>query len=140
MVETIIKRGLKVLVKNGVTLKRDDWIEEAEVAERSGSPVTSRAIIQCALEIGVEEDERERIWLQDLEQIETRNSLITSRAVVEKLIEEFPNRKNIWLRALDFEKKHGTPTKVEALLRNSVTKCPHTEEFWLLLAKYKWQS
>lgn len=63
MVEKIIEKGLKVLVKNGVTLKRDDWIEEAEISERSGSIITCKAIIKQALGIGLEEDEKERIWL-----------------------------------------------------------------------------
>ena len=69
MVDKIVARSLKSLAANGVIIKRDEWLKEAEACERAqpGMVVTCRAIVKHVVGLGVEEEDRERTWLADAE-------------------------------------------------------------------------
>lgn len=69
MVDKIVARSLKSLAANGVIIKRDEWLKEAEACERAqpGMEVTCRAIVKHVVGLGVEEEDRERTWLADAE-------------------------------------------------------------------------
>ena len=138
MVDKIITRALKSLASQQVIIDRETWIHYAEDTEKAQAPVTCATIIRHVLDIGVEEIDRRRTWMSDAEALENRGSIITARAVYARLLSEFANKDGIWLRAAEFEKKHGTPDNVDALLRKAVLHCPQTEILWLMAAKEKW--
>ena len=48
-IENIIARGMQVLAKNAVKIKREDWLNEAILAEKSSNPLTSAAIIKLTI-------------------------------------------------------------------------------------------
>lgn len=61
-----------------------------------------------------------------------------ARAIYGHMLTVFPKQKNIWLQAAYFEKNHGTPESLEALLQKAVQHCPKAEVLWLMAAKTKW--
>lgn len=138
MVDKVITRALKSLASQQVILDRETWIHYAEDAEKAQAPITCSVIIRHVLDIGVEEMDRRRTWISDAEALENRGSYVTARAVYARLLTEFANNDGIWLRAAEFEKKHGTPDNLDALLRKAVLHCPQTEILWLMAAKEKW--
>lgn len=139
-VDNLIKRGIKVITKEGVTVNREDWLKEAENAEKANCPVTCDAIVRCTADLGVDEDEREKVWLEDAENAANRKSLETARALYRYAASVFSNNHSIWMKAIDFEKKYGTDEKLSEVLERAVTQCPNHEVFWLMIAKHKWQT
>ena len=49
LVKTVLSRGIRTLQKNGVKIIRDDWLNEAMVAEKSDNPLTCKAIIEITI-------------------------------------------------------------------------------------------
>lgn len=45
-----------------VVIDREQWIKEAEEAEKAGAPLTCGAIVRATVHIGVEEEDRKR-WV-----------------------------------------------------------------------------
>lgn len=43
-----------------VVIDREQWIKEAEEAEKEGAPLTCGAIVRATVHIGVEEEDRKR--------------------------------------------------------------------------------
>lgn len=52
----------------------------------------------------------------------------------------FPNKAELWRKAADLEKAHGTSGSLLQLLERAVNSCPHSEIFWLMAAKECWQT
>jgi pre-mRNA-processing factor 6 len=50
----------------------------------------------------------------------------------------FPDRRDLWRRAADLEKAHGTRENLDKLLARAVECCPQAEVLWLMWAKEKW--
>lgn len=91
-IENIISRGMQVLKKNGVKIKREDWLNEAMLAEKSGNGLTSSAIIKLTISIvteGLDEDDKERVWLEEAEMCEHKENPLTARAIYYSLTDEF---------------------------------------------------
>ncbi|KAJ7567210.1 hypothetical protein O6H91_02G136900 [Diphasiastrum complanatum] len=138
MVSKIIDRAIRSLQREGVVIDREQWMKEAEAAERAGSVVTSQAIIHSTIGIGVEEEDRKRTWVADADECKKRGSIETARAIYAHALSVFPGKKSVWLRAAQLEKSHGTKESLDLLLRRAVTYCPQAEVLWLMGAKEKW--
>lgn len=138
MVQKIIDRALSSLLKNGVEIKREHWMEDAIESEKSGSLLTAQAIIKAIIEHGIDEEDRKHTWLEDASHLASQQAFECTRAVYAQALSVFPNKKSIWLAAAMFERNHGTPEKLEALLKTAVTNCPKAEVLWLMAAKNKW--
>ena len=74
MVDKIIARAVKSLKSHGVTIDRENWIKEAEIAEKADPPsiATCRAIVKATIGEGVEEEDKKRTWKADACQFSTR--------------------------------------------------------------------
>ena len=108
-IENIINRGMQVLKKNGVKIKREDWLNEAMLAEKSGNGLTSSAIIKLTIIIvteGLDEDDKERVWLEEAEMCEHKDNPLTARAIYYSLTDEFRSQKNVWVKAIEFERRY----------------------------------
>ncbi|KAL9380019.1 hypothetical protein Peur_028501 [Populus x canadensis] len=138
MVGKLIERGIRALQREGVVIDREEWMKEAEAAERAGSVATCQAIIKNTIGIGVEEEDRKRTWVADAEECKKRGSIETARAIYAHALTVFLTKKSIWLKAAQLEKSHGTRESLDALLRKAVTYRPQAEVLWLMGAKEKW--
>ena len=137
--ELVIRRAVKVLTKNGVQMKRDDWLREAEVAEKNQNIMTCNAIVKACADIGIDEDEREKTWLEDAVHFTEKKSFETARAILKHAISVYPKKHNLWIKLIEFEKQHGTKERVVETLKNAVAECKDEDIFWLMYAKYEWQ-
>ena len=143
MLDKIIARAIKSLKSHGVTIDREGWIKEAEIAEKSDPPslATCRAIIKATIGEGVEEEDKKRTWKADAEECMKRESAETARAIYAHALDSgFSHKKGLWVKAAMLEKRFGTPDTVDAVLRKAVTVCPNAEILWLMGAKERWLS
>ena len=138
LVDRIIEKAIKSLTLHQVDLDREQWLNEAEAAEKAGAARTAQAILRETLAIGVEEEDRKRIWIEDAESFVSRSCPECARAVYAEALKVFPTKKSVWLKAALHEKKYGSSESLDALLRKAVSFCPHAEALWLMGAKEKW--
>ena len=131
---------MKTLEKHDVVIIRNQWLKEAEIAEASGAPLTSAAIVKNTIAVGVDIEDRQRTWHDDCNSALQRGSVITARAIMAQSLTAFPTKKALWLQALDLERKHGTPSSLDEVLAAASERLPRAEIFWLVLAKEKWLS
>ncbi len=139
-VKNIIKRAVKSLSVHGVVIDREQWIKEAQNAEKSGFVGTCQAIVRETIGIGVEEEDRKATWIEDAESCLAQGSVQTARAIYAHAITAFPTKKSIWLRNAYLEKSYGTKETLDQLLKKAVSYCPQAEILWLMAAKEKWLS
>ncbi|CBY20302.1 unnamed protein product [Oikopleura dioica] len=135
----VIKRALEALRANAVELTRDEWIKEAEKAEKSGAPATAQSIINAIIAEGIEKEDRKHIWMTDADECIANQSIHCARAIYAFALEDFKNKKSIWLRAAFLEKQYGTKESYDNMLERAVKACPREEKLWLMGAKSKWQ-
>ena len=62
-------------------LEREQWLQEAEAAEKGGAARTAQAIVKETIAMGVEDEDRKRIWLEDAESFVSRGCPECARAV-----------------------------------------------------------
>jgi pre-mRNA-processing factor 6 len=139
-VRIIIKRAVKGLAQKNVVISRDQWIKEAEAAEKSGSVITCQAIIYETIASGVEDEDRKRTWVEDAESCVAHGSVETARAIYAHALTVFPGKKSLWLRVAHLEKSHGTREALDATLKKAVAYCPQAEILWLMAAKENWMA
>jgi pre-mRNA-processing factor 6 len=108
-VDKVMAAAVSSLTKNQVILTREQWLQEAEVCERDGSPLTAQAIVKASIHLEVEEEDRKITWLEDAERAEKGDFFEVARACFVVLLETFPTSASVWRKAADFEKAHGTP-------------------------------
>ncbi|WPH00289.1 pre-mrna-splicing factor prp1 [Acrodontium crateriforme] len=141
MVFKVMDRGIKALARESAMLKREEWIEQAEICEEEGAPLTCQAIIRETLGWGLDEDDdRKQIWLDDAKSSTNRGRYETARAIYAYAIRVFYSRKSVWLAAAELERQHGTKQALWDLLGEAVKSCPTSEVLWMQLAKEKWQA
>jgi pre-mRNA-processing factor 6 len=99
---------------------------------------TCRALIRNIIGIGIEEEDQLETWIEDAQSCERDGAYECARAIYTHALKLHPSRKQLWLEAADFEKKHGTREQLEELLASAVISCPKAEVLWLMLAKSKW--
>ena len=88
---------------------------------------------------GIEEEDRKHIWMTDADECIANGSIHCARAIYAYALDEFRNKKSIWLRAAFLEKQHGTKESYDNMLERAVKACPREEKLWLMGAKSKWQ-
>lgn len=136
-VPLIMKRAVVTLSEKGVGLPREKWLEEAEKCEHWGSPHTCQAIIDAAIGIDIDDEDKKKVWMEDAQNFIRKGSIETSRAIFTHSLQNFPTDPSIWNLAADLERQHGTSESLDSLLKTAVNKCPSSEELWLILAKEK---
>lgn len=99
---------MEALRANAVELTREEWIKEAEKSEKAGAPATAQAIINAIIGEGIEEEDRKHIWMTDADECIANQSIHCARAIYAYALDEFKNKKSIWLRAAFLEKQYGT--------------------------------
>lgn len=72
MVEKIIDRALTSLGANGVEINRDQWLQEATEAEKSGAIHCCQVIIKAVIGIGIEEEDRKQTWIDDADNVNSK--------------------------------------------------------------------
>lgn len=107
-VDRVMAAAVKSLTANQVILTREQWLQEAEVCERDGSPLTAQAIVKASIHLEVEEEDRKNVWLEDAERAEKGGFYEVARACFVVLLETFPQSPSVWRNAADFEKAHGS--------------------------------
>ncbi|KAF4792125.1 hypothetical protein TURU_123599 [Turdus rufiventris] len=137
-VEKIIERAITSLRANGVEINREQWIQDAEECGKAGSVATCQAIIRAVMGIGIEEEDWKHTWMEDADSCVVHNALECAQAIYAYALQVFPCEKSVWLRAVCFEKNHGTRESLEALSQRAVAYCPKAEVLWLMGAKCKW--
>ena len=138
LVDKLISRAMRELAKNGVVLKREDWLREAELAEQSRAPETCAAIVRHSIALGLEDEDRKDTWIDDARHCIERHSIQTARAIYATALTVYPGKKRLWLLNAELEKAHGTAESLEQLLKKAVRYCPQAEILWLMGAKEKW--
>lgn len=140
LVSKIIQRAFQSLHKkqDSVVVTRAQWLQEAEQAEAAGAPLTSAAIIQHAIGIGVDDEDRQRTWADDAKGALSRGAVATSRAILAQALQAFPTKRSFWMQAVELEKQHGTPETLDEVLKAASERLPRVELFWLLRAKERW--
>lgn len=139
-VEKIIARSIQSLASQNVDINREQWLQDAEACEKSGSIKTCQSIVKNVIAIGIEEEDRKQTWMTDAAGCTQHKAYECARAIYAYAISTFSNKKSVWLRAAYFEKEHGTVDGLEDLLKRGVRHCPEAEILWLMAAKSKWIS
>ena len=99
----VVKRALEALKANAVELTREEWIGEAEKSEKAAAPATAQAIIKAIISEGIEAEDRKHIWMTDADDCIANGSIHCARAIYAFALNEFRNKKSIWLRAAFLE-------------------------------------
>ncbi|TKX21526.1 pre-mRNA-splicing factor prp1 [Elsinoe australis] len=141
MVSNMMKNAMKSLAKKSAMLTREEWMEQAEICEEEGAPLTCKAIIENSLGWSLDEDDdRKKIWLDDAKSSITRGRYQTARAIYAYALRVFTNSSTIWMAAADMERNHGSRESLMDLLEKAVEACPKNHELWMSLAREKWQA
>jgi pre-mRNA-processing factor 6 len=107
-IDRTIEQALKGLRKHQVSLTREQWLKEAERCEMEGSPRTCEAIVKKTIALEIEDEDRLDTWVSDAESAEARGRVGTARAVLAYAREVYPDRKSLWIRAVELEKAYGS--------------------------------
>jgi pre-mRNA-processing factor 6 len=107
-VDKTIEVGVRELRRHQVLLTREQWLKEAERCESEGSPRTCEAIIKATVAMEIEEEDRLDTWVGDAESAEAKGMVGTARSILAYALKVYPDRKNLWRKAADLEKAHGT--------------------------------
>ena len=141
LVQKIMDRAFKSLLKQEVVvITRAQWLQEAEAAEAAGAPLTSAAIIQHSIAVGVDPEDQQRTWADDAKGVLARGSVATARAILAHALQAFPTKRVLWMQSVELEKQHGTNESLDQVLKAASDRLPRVELFWLLRAKQQWIS
>jgi len=138
MVDKTIEAGVQQLRKHQVLLTREQWLKEAEKCEMQGSVRTCEAIVKATIAMDTEEEDQLDTWMDDAESALSRDRIGTARSIFAYALKVFPDKRNLWIRAANLEKAHGTPESLHSILERAVEHCPQAEVLWLMNAKEKW--
>jgi pre-mRNA-processing factor 6 len=108
LVNNAIVSGVKDLRRHQVLLTREQWLKEAERCESEGSPRTCEAIVKNTVAMELEDEDMFDTWIGDAESAEARGMVSTSRAILSYALKVYPLRRDLWRKAADLEKTHGT--------------------------------
>jgi len=139
-IQVLMSKGVAALKKNGAELPREQWIKEAEKCESQKSMVTCQAIIKATIHLDVEDEDRRDVWIEDAQSSLANGYIETARAIYSYALNVFPNKAELWRKAADLEKTHGSSGSLLELLERAVHCCPHSEILWLMAAKEAWQT
>jgi pre-mRNA-processing factor 6 len=138
VVDKIIDKAVKSLAKHDAIVTRAQWLQEAEIAEAAGAPMTSAAIVKHTIGLGVDPEDQQRTWSEDTKGVLSRGSVATARAILAHSLGAFPSKRSLWLQAVELERKHGNATSLDEVLAAASERLPRAEIFWLFRAKERW--
>jgi pre-mRNA-processing factor 6 len=133
--EIVIQRGLKKITKKKIQIRREDWLEEAFLCEKSESNATAKAIIGAIFELDKTEADYEKQWIEDVDHAIARENHACAKSILEIALQNCPQVKEIWYKAIKFEKMFGTQSGLDELLTIAVKHHPDSAEFWMRLAR-----
>lgn len=137
LVEAIVKRAMEQLAEHKQHVARETWLADAVNAERAGFVLTCEQLVKQALGVGVASADRQAAWLEDARRFAAAGQRRCARAVYECLVGEpaLKRRESIWCEYVEFERKHGDASSLEATLRAAVSPehCAASEQLWLQL-------
>ena len=107
-IDKTIEAATRELRRHQVLLTREQWLKEAEKCETEGSARTCEAIVKATVAMDVEEEDRLDTWMGDAESAVARGMMGTARAVLAYALKVYPERRNLWRKAAELEKAHGT--------------------------------
>lgn len=107
-VDKIMASGVTTLKKNGVELKREEWLTEAVKCESQGSKRTAQAIVKATISLGIDEDSRLDTWMEDAQTALSQDKVFIARAIYAFALKVFPKKQQLWRKAADLEREHGT--------------------------------
>ena len=128
-VNELIKRGVKTLSNNGVSIIREDWIKEAIILEQSGSVLTAKSIIKNCLNIGLEQDQKIKTFTADLQLLFDSQCKESFRFMSQLVIEQFPKSKKLWKTVVFIEKQYAD--RVLQVIRNACNKSENSSKLWI---------
>jgi pre-mRNA-processing factor 6 len=133
---SIMKKAVTWLEQRDSMPAREVWIAEAEKCEADGAPVTSRNIIDATLGWGLDKsDNLEQMWVEDAMASLRRGKVATARAILAYALSVFANSENVYMKAINLERNHGSKSELRQILEAAVKACPKSSPFWLMLAK-----
>ena len=139
MVDKIIEKAVKSLLRKDAVVSREQWLKEAETSElEANSPVTSAAIVKHTVGMNVDQEDRLRTWISDASSALSRGAVATARAILAHGLKAFPTKRSLWHQAVELERAHGTPQSLDEVLAAASERLPRSEIFWLVRAKEKW--
>lgn len=106
-VDKVMAMGVASLQKNGVELKREEWLAEAVKCEAQGSILTAQALVKATIAFGVDEDARLDTWMDDAQNALSQNKVHIARAIYSFALRAFPTRESLWRKAADLEREYG---------------------------------
>ena len=133
-IDKTVATAVASLRRAGAVLSRDQWLQQAEQAEREGSALTCAAIVKATLHLDIDEEDRRRVWVEDAQGCLEKHCIETARAIYACALHEFPDAVSVWREAAQLEKLHGSRESLEALLERAVSSVPRAEPLWLLYA------
>ena len=128
VVDKTIEAGVRELRRHQVLLTRDQWLKEAERCESEGSPRTCEAIVKATVAMELEDEDRLDTWVGDAESAEAKGMVSTSRAILSYALKVYPDRRNLWRKAADLEKTHGTRFVPHPFHRTSLVPLTHLQK------------
>ena len=153
MVDRLIERGLTFFSFSGISscflalaslranmveINREHWLKDAVDCEKAGSIHTCQALVRNVIGIGIDDEDQLETWIEDAQSCEHEGAYECARTIYTHARKLHPTKRQLWLDAADFERRHGTREQLEALLTTAVASCPKAEVLWLMLAKSKW--
>lgn len=142
-VAKIVSKGVGSVRKNGNKLTGSQWILAASECEEQGYPLTSEALVQATISIGLEDydDLDKRIELLGrAEKCALAGHKRVAQAIYQYLITEYPQEVQIWRVYLEFIRGTESTEALYQWFDKCVASNPALEEFWLRYAKEKWQN
>lgn len=133
--EKIIKRALKRISKSKVVIKREDWLMDAELCEQGGSPFSCKAIIKRIMLLDTKERDYIAQWIEDADLAQRRGHLLTVRTIYRYGMELEPSNADLYTKALDFERIHGTEKQYMEVLDIAIKNNESSPDYWLKLAQ-----
>ncbi len=141
MLKIVIKM-LASLSQAQVSITRERWLQEAEICETAGAPLTCEALITNTVFLGLDDEDRLDTWMSDVDTFLARSPprVVAARAVIAHALKTFPADRGLWTCRVSLERAHGNAGMLRQALAGAVEACPRVEVFWLLAAKHAWTS
>ena len=90
-------------------LSRDQWLQQAVLAEQGDSLVTCKAIVKETMDHGLDLDEfmnekekkkqTRQIWLENIDACVNQGAIETAKAIITNAITLDSGKKSLWMRA-----------------------------------------
>jgi pre-mRNA-processing factor 6 len=141
LLDKIMQRAVKALIKENAMMKREEWLTQAEVCEEEGDKATAAAIVKATIGWGLDEDDDRRdVWLDDSKGVSGRGHYEVARAIISHCVSIFPYSTTVWHASADLEKHHGSIDTLLSVLERAVNACHSSESLWLMYAREMWNS